>query len=133
MQNLNITYRPLVDDSNKSMGTSSALFVNEVYIPSEEALYFACQFPNNPEIQELIISESDTEIIKVISNKNLKKTRPDWNVVKSDIMNWCISISQMQNGGKGNITSVQPPNIDNFLLLGHPITTVYPTDWYLDD
>jgi hypothetical protein len=40
-----------------NMAGGYRLLVNDVWIPSSEALYQACRFPDQPDIQKLIISQ----------------------------------------------------------------------------
>lgn len=80
-----------------NMVSGMSLYVNDINIPSTEALYQACKFPLNPEIQELIISESNAMKAKKIAVKYARFMRPDWDLIKYDVMRWCIKVKYYQN------------------------------------
>ncbi len=80
-----------------NMAPGYSLFVNEIIIPNSECLYQACRFPLFPDIQQLIINQKSPINAKKISRENNHLTRQDWEVVKFDIMRWCLTIKLMQN------------------------------------
>lgn len=83
-----------------NMASSYSLFVNETNIANTEILYQACRFPLFPKIQEEIISQSNPMEAKDISRKYIQYTRQDWDVVKFDVMRWCLQIKLLQNYDK---------------------------------
>lgn len=83
-----------------NMAPGYSLFVNEINIANTEILYQACRFPLFPKIQEQIISQSNPMEAKEISRKHIEFTRQDWDVVKFDIMRWCLQVKLLQNFDK---------------------------------
>jgi ribA/ribD-fused uncharacterized protein len=83
-----------------NMAGGYGLNINGTLIPSAEHLYQACRFPNNPEIQEAIISEPSPMKAKWISRKYIDNSRPDWNITRVKIMKWCLRIKLSQNWEK---------------------------------
>lgn len=83
-----------------NMASGYSLFVNETNIANTEILYQACRFPLFPKIQEEIISQSNPMEAKEISRKYMQYSRQDWDLVKFDIMRWCLQIKLLQNFGK---------------------------------
>ncbi len=92
------TSEPFGGLSNMAAGFS--LNINGTIIPTAEHLYQACRFPNNPEIQEAIISEPSPMKAKWISRKYIDHSRSDWNTVRVKIMKWCLRIKLSQNWEK---------------------------------
>lgn len=82
------------------MASGFHVMVNGIIIPSIEALYQACRYPLNPELQKEIIIQSSPMTAKMISKKYLDHTRPDWNEVRFDIMYWCLEVKLAQNWEK---------------------------------
>lgn len=80
-----------------NMASGYSLFVNETNIANTEILYQACRFPLFPKIQEELVSQSNPMEAKEISRKYIQYSRQDWEVVKFDIMRWCLQIKLLQN------------------------------------
>jgi ribA/ribD-fused uncharacterized protein len=81
------------------------LEVNGIEIRTSEALYQACRFPNNPEIQKLIIDAKSPMTAKMIAKKYVNFTRKDWHEgsigpTKNFVMFWCLRLKLMQNYDK---------------------------------
>ncbi len=83
-----------------NMAPGYSIRVNDVIIPSSEALYQACRFPLFPEIQQEIIEQNSPMTAKMISRKYSKHTRQDWEIVKYDIMYWALQVKLSQNFDK---------------------------------
>lgn len=83
-----------------NMAPGYSLRVNDVIIPSAEALYQACRFPLFPHIQEEIINQNSPMTAKMISRKYNDHTRQDWEEVKYDIMYWVLKVKLSQNSDK---------------------------------
>ncbi|QYH40556.1 NADAR family protein [Algoriphagus sp. NBT04N3] len=81
--------------SNMSPGFS--IRVNDVIIPTAEALYQVCRYPLFPEIQQEIIEQHSPMTAKMISRKYLAKTRQDWESIKYDVMYWVLQVKLSQN------------------------------------
>lgn len=80
-----------------NMASGYSLFVNETNIANTEILYQTCRFPLFPKIQEEIISQANPMEAKEISRKYIQYSRQDWDVVKFDVMRWCLQIKLLQN------------------------------------
>lgn len=81
-----------------NMAGGFPLFVNDTTIWSSEALYQACRFPRNPEIQKIVLAERSAMTAKMKSKKYRREhTRPDWDVIKVKLMKWCLRVKLAQN------------------------------------
>lgn len=80
-----------------NMASGMGLYVNDINIPSSEALYQACKFPLFPEIQKQIISSKNAMKAKQIALKYAHYIRPDWESIKFDVMRWCLRVKYLQN------------------------------------
>lgn len=83
-----------------NMAPGFAIRVNDVIIPTAEALYQACRFPLFPDIQKEIIEQHSPMTAKMMSRKYLDKTRQDWESIKYDIMYWVLQVKLSQNFDK---------------------------------
>ena len=74
------------------------LIVNGIKIDNTEILYQICRFPNNVEIQQIILNEKSPMGAKMKSKKYRKEyTREDFELVKVDIMYWCLLVKLASN------------------------------------
>jgi len=80
-----------------NMSSEYPMFVNEVCIPSVEALYQASKFPLHPQIQREIVGESNAMRAKAVSRKYQSIIRPDWNDIRFEVMEWCLKVKLLQN------------------------------------
>lgn len=80
-----------------NMAPGYPLCVNGVYIRSSEALYQACRYPNNPEIQKKIIHQSSPMTAKMVGKPNRADTRDDWQKTRIVIMKWSLRVKLAQN------------------------------------
>ena len=65
---------------------------------TSEALYQALRFPEHPEVQELIREQKSPMAAKMKSKPNrASSSRNDWDVVRIDIMNWCLRAKLVAN------------------------------------
>ena len=65
---------------------------------TSEALYQALRFPDHPEIQELIREQKSPMAAKMKSKPNRSSSsRDDWDLVRIDIMNWCLRAKLVAN------------------------------------
>ncbi|MCE0916649.1 NADAR family protein [Pseudomonas sp. NMI760_13] len=162
------------------MSPGFPILVNDLIIPTSEALYQACRFPNNPEAQQLIISQTSPMTAKMRSKPLRHLTRPDWMMVRVRIMRWCLRAKLLSNMSRfselilstenksivehstrdsfwgaiqdkngilcgANVLGrllmelrqdiinnadpydfLEPPAIENFLILNKPINIIYP-------
>lgn len=81
--------------SNMAAGFPIKIF--NVIILSSEALYQACRYPNDPEIQMKIISERSPMTAKMKSKAFRSHCRMDWDDVRIQVMRWCIRVKLFQN------------------------------------
>jgi ribA/ribD-fused uncharacterized protein len=104
------------------MAPGYPLCVNGVYIRSSEALYQACRYPNNPEIQKKIIHQSSPMTAKMVGKPNRADTREDWQKTRIVIMKWSLRVKLAQNYEKfsallkesGDNPIVESSNKDDF-------------------
>jgi ribA/ribD-fused uncharacterized protein len=80
-----------------NMAPGYILRVNDVIIPSAEALYQACRYPLFPDIQQEIISQNSPMTAKMISRKYLSHSRQDWEEIKYTVMYWVLQVKLSQN------------------------------------
>ncbi len=65
---------------------------------TSEAVYQAFRFPEHPEIQELIREQKSPMAAKMKSKPNRSScSRDDWDLVRIDIMNWCLRAKLVAN------------------------------------
>lgn len=82
------------------MAAGYMLNVNGTTIRTSEALYQACRFPHLPDVQRLIIEEKSPMAAKMRSKPFRDRTRPDWELVRVDIMRWCLKVKLAAHWGR---------------------------------
>lgn len=81
-----------------NMSNDGAVQVNGLLIKNTEALYQASRFPDHPEIQMEILKGHSGMASKMTSKKYRKKlTREDWDLVRDDVMRYCLELKLYQN------------------------------------
>ena len=83
-----------------NMASGFPIIVNGVSIRTSEALYQACRFPNNPDVQHRIIVERSPMSAKMRSKPFRGNTRTDWDSVRVQVMRWCLRAKLVQNWQK---------------------------------
>ncbi|MEZ4887287.1 MAG: NADAR family protein [Chitinophagales bacterium] len=78
-----------------NMSVFYPLEVNNLKVKSSEALYQACKFPFDKDLQSRIISEKSPFIAKMISKGN--SSRIDWMQIRVNVMRWVIQLKLAQN------------------------------------
>ena len=68
------------------------LEVNGVAIPTSEALYQACRFPDEPDLQSLVISQPNPMAAKIEANKKADRSRADWFDINVRLMRWVLRV-----------------------------------------
>ena len=68
------------------------LEVNGVAIPTSEALYQACRFPGDPDLQRLVISQPNPMAAKIEANKKADRSRADWFDINVRLMRWVLRV-----------------------------------------
>lgn len=105
-----------------NMAGGYILNVNGVRILTSEALYQACRFPHLPEVQRQIIAERSPMTAKMKSKPYRDNSRPDWDIVRTKIMRWCLQVKLVQNWDKfskllletGDLPIVEDSRKDDF-------------------
>lgn len=80
-----------------NMAGGYPLIVNGIRIYTSEALYQACRFPSNPEVQQQIFAEISPMTAKDISKHYTSLTRDDWMDVRHRVMRWCLRVKLAQH------------------------------------
>lgn len=84
-----------------NMAGGYPLCINGVKIRTAEALYQACRFPHDPDIQERILGQASPMRAKMTSKPYRKDhTRGDWDRVRVKVMGWCLRVKLAQNWEK---------------------------------
>lgn len=105
-----------------NMAGGYPLLVNGIHIRTTEALYQACRYPALPDVQQIIIEQKSPMTAKMKSKPYRHLTRADWNVVRVNIMRWCLRVKLAQNwhkfgfllGETGNSPIVEESKKDDF-------------------
>jgi type I restriction enzyme S subunit len=80
-----------------NMAPNFPLEINGTQIATVEALYQACRFPGQPDVQALIVDQLSPMTAKMKSKRYRKRTRDDWDKVRVKIMRWCLRVKLAQN------------------------------------
>lgn len=80
-----------------NMARGYPLLVNGIRFATSEALYQACKFPDNPDIQNIIVNETSPMTAKMRVKPFKEKIRKDWLDVRVDIMEWCLCVKLYQH------------------------------------
>lgn len=78
-----------------NMASIFPLEINRIGVKSSEALYQACKFPDNCDLQKKIISANSPFAAKMFSKG--QRTRDDWFEVRIEVMRWCLRVKLAQN------------------------------------
>jgi ribA/ribD-fused uncharacterized protein len=80
-----------------NMAGGYPLLINGISIRTSEALYQACRFPKDPEVQRLIIDQKSPMSAKMVGKPYRDRTRADWDDVRVPIMRWCLRLKLVQH------------------------------------
>lgn len=83
-----------------NMSSRFPLFINDIIIPSSEALYQAMRYSLFPKAQNEIISQKSPMTAKMISKKYLYFSRQDWDLIKLKVMRWVLEVKLSQHWNK---------------------------------
>jgi len=83
-----------------NMSSKFPLFINDIIIPSSEALYQAMRYSLFPKAQNEILIQKSPMTAKMISKKYLYYTRQDWDLIKLKIMRWVLEVKLSQHWNK---------------------------------
>lgn len=87
-----------------NMAGGYPIIIGAYHFFTSEHLYQAMRFPNYPDIQLEIIKPVSPMASKMVAKKYTELTRPNWNYLRIEIMNWCINLKLLQNTEKfGNL------------------------------
>lgn len=78
-----------------NMASVFPLEINRTRVKSSEALYQACKYPDNIDLQKKIIAANSPFTAKMYAKG--KETRDDWFDVRVQVMRWCLRIKLAQN------------------------------------
>lgn len=131
-----------VDETNGMFSNmyGSPVKVNGLTIPTSEALFQACRFPDYPEAQRDIINQK-TPMSAKMKAKSYKKrgyTRPDWgddntstedNNLRIDVMRWCLRVKLAYNFSVFSALLLKNktlPIVENAPKITHTFWGAYP-------
>lgn len=80
-----------------NMASGFPLWIGPICIPSSEALYQACRFPDLPLVQHRIISQRSPMSAKMVRRPYEQFTRDDWDEVRVTVMDWCLRVKLAQH------------------------------------
>lgn len=80
-----------------NMAGGFPLEINNQYISTAEALYQACKFPHNADLQRRIISQNSPIFAKNVAKPFEKNMRADWMLIRVNVMRWCLRVKLLQN------------------------------------
>jgi ribA/ribD-fused uncharacterized protein len=87
-----------------NMAPDYPIFLLGVRIPTAEALYQACRFPDEPDIQRIVIDQMSPMTAKMKSKKYRDRTRQDWDSIRVNVMRWCLRTKLQNNWERfGNV------------------------------
>jgi len=75
-----------------NMAPGFPIKIGEIEIGTSEALYQACRFPHSEDIQRMIIEQKSPMTAKMKSKPFRIETRKDWDLVRIDVMRWCLRV-----------------------------------------
>lgn len=80
-----------------NMAAGFPLRINGFRVPTSEALYQACRFPDLPHVQREIIAQHSPMTAKMKGKPHRKATRNDWDKVRHNVMRWCLRVKLAQH------------------------------------
>lgn len=83
-----------------NMAAGFPLEIGRIRILTSEALYQACRFPHRPDLQQVVIEQPSPMTAKMKVKPYRRESRHDWNLVRVDVMSWCLQVKLVQNSEK---------------------------------
>ena len=83
-----------------NMAAGFPIYINDCPIRTSEALYQACRFPHIADLQRKIIEARSPMTAKMISRRFVRYSRVDWNLVRLNVMRWCLRAKLAHNWKK---------------------------------
>lgn len=80
-----------------NMAAGYLIKVNDLQFDSSEALYQACRFPDDPDLQAALAGLTSPLEAKRIAHRNLDRSRGDWKLVNIELMRWTLRLKRCQN------------------------------------
>lgn len=80
-----------------NMAAGFPIVINDCPIRTSEALYQACRFPHIADIQQKIIEARSPMTAKMISKRFVRYSRFDWNLIRLNVMRWCLQAKLAHN------------------------------------
>lgn len=80
-----------------NMAAGFPLRINGFRVPTSEALYQACRFPDLPDVQRVIIAQHSPMTAKMKGKPHRNATRSDWDKVRHNVMRWCLRVKLSQH------------------------------------
>lgn len=80
-----------------NMASGFPLHIGGVCILTSEALYQACRFPHDPDLQREIIGQHSPMTAKMKSKPHRANSRADWDDVRFKVMRWSLRVKLAQN------------------------------------
>lgn len=80
-----------------NMAAGFPLRINGFRVPTSEALYQSCRFPDLPDVQREIIVQHSPMTAKMKGKPHRKATRSDWDKVRHNVMRWCLRVKLSQH------------------------------------
>lgn len=80
-----------------NMAAGFPLRINGFRVPTSEALYQACRFPDLPDVQREIIAQHSPMTAKMKGKPHRNATRSDWDNVRHNVMRWCLRVKLAQH------------------------------------
>lgn len=80
-----------------NMAAGFPLRINGFRVPTSEALYQACRFPDLPDVQRQIIAQHSPMTAKMKGKPHRRATRSDWENVRHNVMRWCLRVKLAQH------------------------------------
>lgn len=83
--------------SLSNMASRFPLAVNGVISRTPEALYQACRFPKEPQVQARVLAERSPMAAKMKSREHGDTTRGDWDEIRVEVMRWVVRVKLVQH------------------------------------
>lgn len=80
-----------------NMASGFPLVVVGSVFPSSEALYQACRFPDQPDVQLLIAQQTSAMAAKMRSKPHRSESREDWPRIRVRVMRWVLRVKLAQH------------------------------------
>jgi ribA/ribD-fused uncharacterized protein len=80
-----------------NMASGFPLAVNGVISRTPEALYQACRFPQEPQVQATVLAERSPMAAKMESREHADTTRGDWDEIRVEVMRWVLRVKLVQH------------------------------------